>query len=161
MKRALLFAGFAANALLACNSDPEAPTLCMFHQGAIAIPTQANASRQDWKNVIAECEKLTEITFQPDEAVFIVHQLPEDVDVDVPLKLQIATPCTSWSTERRHSDGTVTLATRAPRGSDCFLTVTGEIANARSTVISSPNGDACTNVGSQCDEQMGVGGAGP
>lgn len=138
--------------VLACET-PEAngPELCAF--------TAAELSDQRLDEL--ECsDNPVAPTVKDGEAIFVLHTLHEDVEVDEAVRVKVTTPCTSTSASARHDDGKVLLAFVAPPGAECSLGIQADILNAHDRIASQPSSAACELLGHTCATDDGAAGAG-
>jgi hypothetical protein len=138
--------------LPACD-PPEEPTFCAVRADLFE---PENLSPE-------ECRKHHDspLRLRDDEGFFVLHQLPDDVAVDVPLKVTFTTPCARTSSEHRHARGSggdarssrVLFAARAPAGASCSLTIEASILNSTDAIVTLPvDAESCSAVGGSCPD---------
>ncbi len=86
------------------------------------------------------------------QGVTIRHQLPDTVEVEVPLTITVLTPCVESTTTARHDlSGRAETTVVAPAGAACGLTVTVEIADDRQVCgHNATNPKACMGLDEIC-----------
>jgi hypothetical protein len=96
------------------------------------------------------------------EGISIRHQLPRNVETDLPVQILVETPCTSTTSTMKHDTKTVENVMRgvaettvvAPPGAACNVSITVEIANDRQVCSSAEAEAACQNLDEVCADAL-------
>lgn len=122
---------------LGCGSV-EGPELCAFRAADFDDPTSVT---------LDQCREKP-LRVNDGDVVYVMHTLPDRVDIDDKLTVTIATPSETKTFEREHADHKVLFAFTAPKGAACSLEIIASIANEQDRVVSSPIDEkACLGAG--------------
>lgn len=142
MRRGLLL-GLTGWIWFGACGELHRPELCVFSADQFGDPQAAT---------LEECRDL-EFKASDGDVMYVLHELPEGVEVEADLNVTVATPLTTMSFTQTHADRRVIFAFVAPKGASCSLQVTATILNETQRRISIPSNPA------SCHES-GDGGAG-
>jgi hypothetical protein len=112
--------------------EVERPELCAFRAADFADPA----------SVTLDACRGVPLRVHDADIVYVLHTLPDEVDIDDKLTVTISTPFEKQTSEHEHADHKVLFAFAAPEGAACSLEITATIANEQARLISLPVDDA-------------------
>jgi hypothetical protein len=94
------------------------------------------------------------------DVMYVLHELPDGVEVEADLEVTVATPLESKIFTQSHAHRRLLFAFVAPKGASCSLQVTAKILNETQSRVSTPSDPASCHESANggADGQAGAGG---
>lgn len=138
-----ILAFFVATLFFLDCAVPETPRLCLV-RAEDQLPDPCELTSKNF-------------SIATGDAFIILHELPDGVTAPEPLDIRIETPCVTQHLKVDHKSRRLAVSRIAPKGTECFFSVSTSIQQSKLSYSVSSEGNACKNLGAECGSDAGLG----